>query len=167
MNKNQITIIEEIKTFQYVKKNGTACNTEIKRLLNGNEEMRDYSFETLIGIRNKDEEIIIGIYGQFPDVLIRRIYWENFNYDEIKVLSEIFKLYFNNNSNYPSASLESEESKLMATLAIKKSHSSNNYFLVIYHFDDGESRRSPQLYVHGIWKVELSEEFARTINMKS
>jgi hypothetical protein len=51
-------------------------------------------------------------------------------------------------------------------MVVKKSHVTNKYFIIIYHFDDGEGRRSPELYVHGIWEVELSEELKKSLDME-
>lgn len=163
MDKNQIKIIEEIKTFQYIKRNGIACKTEVKRLLDGKEEMKDYSFDSLIRVRSKNEDIIIGLYGDFQDVITKRIYWENFTYLEIEEICKKFSLYFDEDINYPSASLQLEKKGQIATISIKESNISNNYFIIIYYFDDGESRRNPQLYVQGIWEVELSEEFKKML----
>jgi hypothetical protein len=41
-----------------------------------------------------------------------------------------------------------------------------NYSIAIYYFYDGEGRRNSELYVHGIWEVELSEEFKKSLNME-
>ena len=163
MDKDQIKVIEEITTFQYIKRWGKFLKTSVKKFLNGNEEMRDYSFETMIKVRSKNEDITIGIFGDFQEVITKRIYWEHFTYNEVEEFCKKFDLFFDKDFNYPSASFELKKDKLIATLSLKKSSVANNYFIIIYYFDDGESRRNPQLYIHGIWEVELSEELKRKL----
>jgi hypothetical protein len=163
MDKNQIEIIEKITSFRYIKRNGEVQNTTIKTFLDGKEKIDSYYLDVLIGFKTKNEENTIGIYGYFSEVFTKRIYWENFTYNEIKIIAETFELHFDDDFIYPSVSLDIGKNKLIATLSIKKSFTTDNYFLVIYYFNDGESRKNSQLYVYGIWEVQLSEEFKRKL----
>jgi hypothetical protein len=167
MDKDQIKIINKIDKFEFIIRVWTSIKGRVGFLLNtGNEKSTYQQFDALIRIKNKDEDITIGIYGDFPEVITKRIYWENFTYNEIEKFCKDFILYFDEDVNYPSASLELGKDKLIATLSIKKSELTESYFIIVYHFDDGESRRSPELYVHGIWEVEFSEEFKKSLNME-
>jgi hypothetical protein len=167
MDKDQIKIINKIEEFEFIIRLWTSIKGRVGLPLNtGNEKLIRLRFDTLIRIKDKDEDITIGIYRDFPEVITKGIYWENFTYNEIEKICKNFILYFDEDVNYPSASLELGKDKLIATLSVKKSHVTNNYFIIVYHFDDGEGRRSPELYVHGIWEVELSEEFKKSLNME-
>jgi hypothetical protein len=41
-----------------------------------------------------------------------------------------------------------------------------SYFIAIYYFDEGKSKENQELYVHGIWEVELSEELKKSLSME-
>ncbi|MDR2121539.1 MAG: hypothetical protein LBP34_00300 [Flavobacteriaceae bacterium] len=167
MDKYQIKIINKIDEFEFIIRLWNSIKGKVGFPLNtGNEKLIRLRFDALIRIKNGDEDITIGIYGDFPEVITKRIYWENFTYNEIEKFCKDFILYLDKDINYPSASLELGKGRRIATLSIKKSHATNNYFIIVYHFYDGEGRRNQELYVHGIWEVELSEEFKKSLDME-
>jgi hypothetical protein len=134
----------------------------------GNEKSTYYCFDALLSFYTSQNEYVEqGIYGGDKGVKILELNRENFTQDflnEMKSFGLIPKLH-----RFGHEYLGTKGNDLHSfspTVSIKKSELTENYFIVIYYFDDGESRRSPELYVHGIWEVELSEEFKNNLNME-
>jgi hypothetical protein len=94
----------------------------------------------------------------------KRLSWNYFNKNEIKYISELFDMSYEFSDDYSCSFVKLDNHCPMLNIALKKSSFNDDiYFLIIFYYDDGEGRRNPELYVHGIWEVELSEELKKTI----
>jgi hypothetical protein len=168
MDKNKIKIVNKIEKFEFIIRVWTSIKGRVGFLLNtGNEKSTYKQFDALIRIKNKDEDITIGLYGDFPENYYTNISWRSLEEQIVEQIIDTFQLSkeYSIKGN-PFAIILIDDKVFSPNMVIKKSHVTNNYFIIVYHFDDGESRKSPELYVHGIWEVELSEEFKKSLNME-
>jgi hypothetical protein len=169
MDKNQIKIINKIDKFEFIIRVWNSIRGKLGFPLNtGNEKSTHYCFDTLLIFYTPQHEYVEQcIYGGAKGVKIHELNQENFTQDflnEMKSFELIPKLHrFGHGYLGPKGN---DLHSFSPTVSIKKSELTENYFIVIYYFDDGESRRSPELYVHGIWEVELSEELKKSLSME-
>jgi hypothetical protein len=164
-----ISIVSQIGNYEvYFQDNIIAtCNT--KEIINTpvlNE------WKQIIGFSlGNNEYVKMDLFGKSENTVKRRIYWENFTNDEVNVLSDIFNLNIYESKkireegkiNFNAAKINLNNKESTAELVFKKSTINGKSLIVIFYYDDGESRRSPKLYIHGIWEVELSKEFEKKI----
>ncbi|MDR2121537.1 MAG: hypothetical protein LBP34_00290 [Flavobacteriaceae bacterium] len=169
MDKGQIKIINKIEEFKFIIREWSYSRGKLGFLLNaGNKEITHRRFDALlIFYTSQDEYVEQGIYGSSKDVKIHRLNKKNFTQDflnEMKSLGLIPKFKFFGGKYLIRKG--NDWYFFSPTVSIKKSELTENYFIAIYYFDDGESKRNQELYVHGIWEVELSEEIKKSLNME-
>jgi hypothetical protein len=164
MDKNQINVINEIPQFKYALREWRVKDIKSQNLI-GVDNMSNYRTDAVLIFYTPQKEYVeLCIYWNLSiGTKVLGLHWENFNKQELKEIAETFKLqivvnrdgnYYLNVQNYANYS---------ATLCIKKSEQADSYFIAIYYYDDGESRRNPELYVHGVWEITLSEELCKKI----
>jgi hypothetical protein len=170
MDKNKIKIINKIEEFELITRLWTSIKGRVGFPLNiGNEKSTYFRFDVLLSFYTpQDEYIEQGIYKCLSkSVKIHRLNQENFTQDFLNEMKS-FDLIPKTNC-YGLEYIGAKGNDLYSfppTVSIKKSELTENYFIVIYYFDDGESRRNQELYVHGIWEVELSEKLKKSLNME-
>jgi hypothetical protein len=170
MGKYQIKIINKIEEFEFIIRVWNSIRGKLGFPLNtGNEKSTYYCFDALLSFYTSQNEYVEqGIYWCLSkDVKIDRLNKKNFTQDFLNEMKS-FDLIPKTNC-YGLEYIGAKGNDLYSfppTVSIKKSELTENYFIVIYYFDDGESRKSPELYVHGIWEVELSEEFKKSLDME-
>jgi hypothetical protein len=168
MDKNKIKIVNRIEEFEFIIREWSSIKGKLGLPLNtGNEKSTCLRFDALLSFYTLQNEYIEqGIYWCLSkNVKILELDQENFTQDflnEMKSFGLIPKLHrFGHEYLSPKGN---DLHSFSPTVSIKKSELTENYFIVIYYFNDGESRGNPKLYVHGIWEVELSEEFKKSLN---
>jgi hypothetical protein len=169
MDKDQMKIINKINEFKFIIRKWSYSKGKLDFLFTGNEEITRRQFDNLLIFYTSQHEYVEqGIYWCLSkDVKILELDQENFTQNflnEMKSFGLIPKLH---RFGHEYIGLKGNDLySFSPTVSIKKSELTENYFIAIYYFDDGESRRSPELYVHGIWEVELSEEIKKSLNME-
>jgi hypothetical protein len=166
MDKDKINIINKIDNFRYIRRHWTYIKGKEFLLHEENKELAHYKSDNLlIFYSNEGEYIELNISYNYNKTKIIQLFWENFSMNEIKMFSNLFNIKYDEDSQYPSISLKIGDSCLIAKMAIANSSISDHYFITVFCFEDGDSRKNSRLYVHGIWEVELSDEFKNKIGL--
>ncbi len=162
-------INEEIQKFDYYDQDSRYGEADIRKLIE-TPRRKDW-VKQLIGIRLKNNEyVLINLIGD-SETIVSGLYWQNFSNTELIQIAEKFDLRIEKiesieNKNNLVLDIDNDNFQSAANIAFRSITEKEACVLVIFNFDDGESRRSPQLYVHGIWEVELSEEFKKELLYK-
>lgn len=121
-------------------------------------------WKQLIKFTLEDEVYILDLFGRSEDTIVVSLDWEFFSNNELVELADKFGLVVKESSVLKGEG-KTDYFRLVALingkecfmkLAVKKVKSSNSYFFTFFNYDDGESRRSPVLYIFRISKVTLS-----------
>ncbi len=162
MENGQVNIINQIIDYKYIKREWLANNGKDNYLYKDSDEFSPYRLDALLIFYSSQKEYVeLCIYWNIhSNTKILGLHWENFNKTLINELATKFKLEIKINRD-GNQYLRVKNLDYSLKIAIRRSIKTNSYFIAIYYFDDGESRRNPQLYVHGIWEVELSKEFEK------
>jgi hypothetical protein len=109
-----------------------------------------------------NENIKADLYGRTYNTICKDVSWINFPSKIVELFITPFELQkgISINGNVY-ADIKTEKGQISAMMAVRQ-HIDATY-IIIFYYDDGESRRNPSLYVHGIWEVELSEELKKFI----
>lgn len=171
MGKNQIKVINRINDFKFIIREWKAIEGRYNTPLNiEKEKLSNYRLDALLIFYTLQKEYVEQcIYWcSSSDTKIIELNQDNFTPKLLNELISCFDLIIETH-RFGHKYLSCKENNLYTfspTISIKKSNQTDNYFIIIYYFDDGESRRNPQLYVHGIWEIELSEELKRILYLE-
>ena len=154
MEEDKIIIVDEIKKFKFIKREWYSVEGKYNVDLKAN---KIYHLDALIIFYSSNGKYIEqNIYWNLSkDTKVADLISNNFSTEFLKVVSLKFNL------SYTDGAVKLKNGEITATLSVKKEE--KKYFMAIYSFDDGESRREPNLYIYGIWEVKLSKEFEQEL----
>ena len=164
MEQNQINIIDKIPNFKF-----SIREWKAKTIKSGQEvsidSMSNYRQDAvLVFYTSQNEYVELSIYWNLSlSTKNIELNWENFKEKELDEIAAIFNLQIVVNKDGNLYLNVQDYANYSATFCIKKSEQTDNYFMTIYYYDDGESRRNPKLYVHGVWEVALSDNLSKKI----
>ena len=154
MEEDKIIIIDEIKKFKFIKREWYSVEGKYSVDLKAN---KIYHIDALIIFYSSNGKYIEqDIYWNLSkDTKVADLISNNFSTKFLKIVALKFDL------PYTNGVIKLKNRETTATLSVKKEE--KKYFITIYSFDDGESRREPNLYIYGIWEVKLSKEFEQEL----
>lgn len=169
-----VTIIKEYNEYNYYDGDRVVGKSAVEKIIE-TPILREWKQLISFNIEGK-HEIIIELFGKYEKTIVKRLNWVNFTNDELMEFGSLFKLRINEavtikkegKKDYLFATINLDENThFVAELAIKRIVGSDKYAVVIFNFNDGESRKSPQLYVHRILEVEVANRFEKKLYGKN
>lgn len=152
--KKEIQIIKIINEYQYYDKDNVERESKIKE---SSIPFISDKYIQNISFLDKEDIINIDLLGSTKNTEVKAISWRSLADDIVELLIHSFNLQRDYSVNgRPFAYIP--KLGFPANFLSMKLYDNYKYF-IIYYYDDGESRRNPLLYVHGIWKIYTSLDF--------
>lgn len=162
-----IKINKNIIEFDYYKDGEKLGEFAVKKHLKNKEFIsKKFPFKQIVGFYDGDNYFKMDLLGNSENTIVANLSWRYFSNEVLKVFSNKFsiELYEIAQNKY---SLTYGENKTILNIAIKNLEDNYFIFSIFYiHLPDlyrGAGKFEGELYIHGIWQVELSKEFKKII----
>ncbi|MBL0112621.1 MAG: hypothetical protein IPP42_18005 [Saprospiraceae bacterium] len=176
MNRNRIiTIINELKDFNYFESSGKAFKGSLQKTLylDLNKNLVDHEINIILFVNLNS--ININLLKNDSHQMSKQLYKDYFLFSELETISRLFNL------NYMERERDGVNTINIGSLEIihwnfnHKRHpahvciykSAKITYIIIFYYEDEDMGRIPlQLYIHGVWEVELSSDFTQKLFLK-